>query len=125
MLGDRLGVRLGDRLGLGSATGLGDCAEEGFMDPGWVVLGVLEPVADAELRLGCSLNSLPNFRSSSICERCCAEGAALLFASSVLDGLSRGLSFPAALRISFTSTGKRGAGPDAICFAKEMGIASM
>lgn len=117
-----LGVMLGDRLGLGSAAGLGDCGG-GFMDPGW-----LKPVADAELGevwLGCSLNSLPNFRSSSICDRCCAEGAALLLASSMPKGLSRGLSFPAALRISFTSTGKRGAGPEDICLAMERGIVSI
>lgn len=60
--------------------------------------------------LGCSLNSLPNLRSSSSWDLCWNEGALLLLPSCGLDRLSV-RSLAAALRISFTSTGKSGVGP--------------
>lgn len=63
--------------------------------------------------LGCSLNSLPNLRSSSSCDLCWNEGALLLVPSCELERLSV-RSLAAALRISFTSTGKSGVGPEGL-----------
>lgn len=61
--------------------------------------------------MGCSLNSLPNLRSSSSSwDLCWTKGALLLFASDKLSVRS----FAAVLRISFTSTGKSGVGPEGL-----------
>lgn len=63
--------------------------------------------------LDCSLNSLPNLRSSSSWDLCWTEGALLLFPSCGLDRLSV-RSLAAVFRISFTSTGKIGVGPEGL-----------
>lgn len=101
-------------VGCRSCAGLGDEEDEDSIGgAGWSGGGSAEAGLDEGDELDCSLNSLPNLRSSSSWDLCCTEEALLLLPSCGLDRLSV-RSLAAVLRISFTSMGKRGVGPEGL-----------